>query len=1343
MSLIAKYVALAKVLGVTLGVLLPAVIFALVALAPALRSLIKPRPQSPASVYLGALKIFTALAILAHTATGIAYLQWRPATGAMPAYTPVGDLDRFMRSLWNPWLDVVLDHFVGTGMPLFTGALAWIDEVVATVTLPDPWYALALALLGLVRWAGSSQGQYSPTSGLGADGTAVAWLRRAGWPAAGIGLVGSLIGLAMLPVVAATVALPATAWASAWVIVILLIGVLLSSAAPPDPEPAAGSETSPLPPRGLSRRQWEEFVFGHDLLLLRSVHGGGASALGHAGQPLVPDQPYLDGHPWSVAFEPPQQTEELMVLDGRTADTRPWPHQIAFVAAVREAQASHRQQGVLLHTQYGSGRSTAMAEAAIATCLSLSSSSLLIYADARRAREAHQELARMLTAAPSLSRPPTLVMLGTDAVVLGPQIVFAHADQIATLLLPSREENTQAMLASLELLGFEDVELYSGVRATNLVLVVRRLVRLLHCWSARPVLAFSLCANPTELTGAQEYLQALLGALPLKEAAVRDEAPRLAVYTYLLDRVPGRKDAQGQDELPPVAQVAWLSAAFGAPGHLRTTESLTDSDLRTPEWAEKLVKDQAAVLLPPEQRLAQAFVHVCEVPLREALSLSMRVAHGGVRLGSGSPAFEATEHLVVAVPSMSRRGLSTWLLKYWLRAWMTDGQASSGTWNNDIVPVGNRLVVGVASAAVTEQHLISAMAERPATRLELLALAARIGSRNGQTDAGFVDGLLTKWENAGEVRRQSHRRFDRDTGEVLTERRYAVQRQVPPTPLETTGNRPVKLISAGGHREARLLRWVDRDRLLRIAYPGRLFLVDRTRFRVEEASFLAAWQNRSVDVDLAITCTADDVAAFTEALVTRTWRRTGDKLQPYERSISGGKPIRTWRAQFEVELGHEGYREYREFGRDLGFSVNESLRAKEPLVERSPAWALAIELPESLAPNALATLRRMLSVCLEAVLQLDADDVELDVLAQAPIAPGEGAAGGTACILIRDPWDGSAALLDSLGADPTRFIEKLFKLVWLWADDLANGAEETAWDVIGFAASQRQDGQWSPDPAAVRDLMAVVLGTQAQRWRLEEDPFAAPPRPTATLPADARPTDAAGYVRFDAAAVLQTVQQALGGPIPSGDWQIDSLVACWEWMHAHISYRTDPMLYGVPEYVATPAETLAHRAGDCEDHANLLGSMAAALGATVRMVLAVDHACLQVALDNRNPEELRSALTEKFHEISRMHQLEQGQYPSNLGVVAKGWRREPNRGLVRTGIGSYAYFTSASDIVIDKGADGRQWLTLDTCSTRVLGSIDGLVKLASMTPQGKWRRGTEFVEWSPDGGAKVAANEMA
>jgi hypothetical protein len=143
------------------------------------------------------------------------------------------------------------------------------------------------------------------------------------------------------------------------------------------------------------------------------------------------------------------------------------------------------------------------------------------------------------------------------------------------------------------------------------------------------------------------------------------------------------------------------------------------------------------------------------------------------------------------------------------------------------------------------------------------------------------------------------------------------------------------------------------------------------------------------------------------------------------------------------------------------------------------------------------------------------------------------------------------------------------------------------------------------------------------------------------------------------------------------------------------------------------------------------------------MVLTVDHACLQVALGDRDPAAVRADLSAKFAAISLAHGLDPGQYPSCTGAVAKGWRREPGRGLVRTGIGGYSFFSSDTEIVIDSGADGRHWLTLDTCSTRAMGSIDGLVSLGSLNTQGKWRRGTKFVEWKPEDGEKVIVDAMA
>ena len=663
MNALWPFVKLVAVLGPLLGVLVPAGVFAVSVLVPAWRSRTRPLHQSPLPRFVRALRGFALGAGLVHLALGALFVAWRPPPGSLPAPVPAGDLDAFVRSGWNPWLDLVLDRLAGAGAPPYTGWLAALDTAVATVALPHAVYLVAGSVL-LV--AGLAEGGATEGSD---DGLSPPWLRRLGWPLVLVGSVGALAGLALLPLFADTAALPVTAWASAWVVTVLLVAILLCGARS-DPAAAPATTRAAAAAMDLDRLAWERAVWARGFRLERAVHGGGAAALRVAGEPEG-DGSVSAGTRWMEAWEPAPSEESFRLLPAGAPDQAPWPHQVAFVRAVRTARSQPDDRAVLLHTHYGSGRSVAVFEAALDTWAGHGGRTLLVYPDGAAARAARHLFVRALDRVPDRAGNPRHALVGED-VLQHPDVVFCAADQIADVLLPSRSDAVVQFLGDVGLVAFEDIERYSGVRATNLAMVVRRLLRVLHRVDARPVLALTLCANPAASSGAREYAQWLAGPYRLVEGALANLAPRKAVHLYLLDAAPRLMDAQGADPLPAIAQLAWATAAWGAPVHMQHAEAVTASDRAEPRWVATLARElahalprtPAATSLGLDWTLPEAFVHVRELPLRNLLSAGERVMHGGVRL----PCLEgrqltASDHVVVAVPAMARRGLGSRMVR--------------------------------------------------------------------------------------------------------------------------------------------------------------------------------------------------------------------------------------------------------------------------------------------------------------------------------------------------------------------------------------------------------------------------------------------------------------------------------------------------------------------------------------------------------------------------------------------------------------------------------------------------------------------------------------------------------
>jgi hypothetical protein len=92
-------------------------------------------------------------------------------------------------------------------------------------------------------------------------------------------------------------------------------------------------------------------------------------------------------------------------------------------------------------------------------------------------------------------------------------------------------------------------------------------------------------------------------------------------------------------------------------------------------------------------------------------------------------------------------------------------------------------------------------------------------------------------------------------------------------------------------------------------------------------------------------------------------------------------------------------------------------------------------------------------------------------------------------ILIMDATGGDSGLLEALGTSPRRFIiDQLFRLVWLWATDLIDNAEDTInWNTIGTLNMHKGDDLVSPQVEEVRDLLANIIGDRAVRFGREQE----------------------------------------------------------------------------------------------------------------------------------------------------------------------------------------------------------------------------------------------------------------
>jgi hypothetical protein len=142
--------------------------------------------------------------------------------------------------------------------------------------------------------------------------------------------------------------------------------------------------------------------------------------------------------------------------------------------------------------------------------------------------------------------------------------------------------------------------------------------------------------------------------------------------------------------------------------------------------------------------------------------------------------------------------------------------------------------------------------------------------------------------------------------------------------------------------------------------------------------------------------------------------------------------------------------------------------------------------------------------------------------------------------------------------------------------------------------------------------------------------------------------------------------------------------------------------------------------------------MLTALGATVRLVLGPGHAYLELEVTDWTGD-VAAQMLDAVHQRCAGWGLQPLQFPNARAVVANGWRRrgeanfESNHAMARSWVVGQANLRFAED------ADGRRWMRLDTCTTRVPGDISGLIKMGCVMPSGAHVSGTTLVMATRDG----------
>lgn len=841
--------------------------------------------------------------------------------------------------------------------------------------------------------------------------------------------------------------------------------------------------------------------------------------------------------------------DDVFIAVDSNARQHYWSHQRAFIEAIlnaRRMEGQHRRRAsdrsaeagtcVLMHVAHMCGKTTAVFEAIVRNYQQKGERALVIYPTAQSADVAHRNFTAMV-AASERHHDVRAAFAGESMIEPPPQVYFGSADWLVETLLPHHDEFAK-FLINLNLVVFEDVEELSGIRATNLAFVNRRLMRLLSssAYERKPVMAMTLSANPAELTGAQEYVNWLSGSYDVSERAIRNDTPRKNTFLYRLNRAPGLVDAQGQDYMPPLLQLAWSSHVFlhrygteeGGGNevpplvHVHSQEMLTQSDWVEPRWVQAALED----VLEPERPTAElgwqlrvsqsdAWVTVREVGLHGFFSLPEKIIHSGLNLAEWQ-GHVIDDDQVCLVPSLRGRGLLQYLLDEWLRSAATseqEGMMRASVWDQELRPMGSRLICGEPSTAFVEKHLLAALSERQASREELQDLFLRDWR---------IDRVIRDLEHRGLLEVTVERELASGrSGELgLIENEYLRVRDSDDidytTPLDAVGKTVAFLVAPSG-RQGRPLRSIEPAQLLRNWYPGKLFMGGEQRFRVVSEEFGYAFENfqrHRLKMDLStanriwVECRVEDTLAFTEPVVARTEfsieRSRGGWLDDEQADVAthdrvafesyqeqGARPYCVSRVDVSFTHIHHGYYEYadncvdpvleRTFVRWLGGGLTQQFKCR----------GILIGLPEdgtNVSTAGLVTFRRMLTAALYALVQIEPDTLEVETFEGQFLEDHVGLA-CTGGVLLLDPFEASTGIIEALGPSRRRFLLNWFRFVWRWAHHLKgkNDANHAVlWDEIGTMGVRYGDNE-IPEPN-LNEVISVCESLLGERREITKAP---------------------------------------------------------------------------------------------------------------------------------------------------------------------------------------------------------------------------------------------------------------
>ncbi len=306
-----------------------------------------------------------------------------------------------------------------------------------------------------------------------------------------------------------------------------------------------------------------------------------------------------------------------------------------------------------------------------------------------------------------------------------------------------------------------------------------------------------------------------------------------------------------------------------------------------------------------------------------------------------------------------------------------------------MMKLGSKLVASADNAAITVRHLLCAAGETPITRSEAAqlfstqALDAVLGApAKSEELAGVTERLI--------VRPRLHLEAD---GVIVQDDELVLEGELMSRgSTEVASVETARLVNRAG---GEVVMTTDRNRILAVAYPGRVLIAQGRRYKV----LLPDEQQR---LDEGVVWAEPERRRVVSSRVRRVEVEHGGS--GHELKLGGARPVRFHHEKIaltETVIGVRYMQEAREYFDTLHYDA--------PVVVRYPTRAAIVHLPEA-APEALEALERLVRVTLPAFVRHGEEDIDVVALHH----------GGGGKLLFIDRHPGSTGFARAVTSDVLR-----------------------------------------------------------------------------------------------------------------------------------------------------------------------------------------------------------------------------------------------------------------------------------------------------------------------------------